>query len=176
MKHLRSIFLLLCSLLAFPASAANMPKVGDTAPDFSLPGQDGENVSLSDYKGSWVVLYFYPKDFTSGCSLEAHNFEADSALYKARHAVILGVSVDSVESHKNFCTKQGLNFKLLADEKHEVSSLYDTYTSLVGIARRNTFLIDPKGVVSKVYTGVKPATHSKEVLADIASLQPKESK
>ncbi len=173
MNKFFAIALLFLSGVFTSVIAADMPKVGESAPAFTLPSQDGKEVSLADYKGSWVVLYFYPKDFTSGCSIEAHNFEVDSELYKAKHAVILGVSVDSVESHKAFCTKQGLNFKLLADEQHAVSSLYDSYNGILGmgISARNSFLIDPVGIVRKVYESVDPSKHSKEVLADLAVLQ-----
>src|ERR1700716_3953602 len=96
------------------ADTQTPPAAGQPAPDFSLPSVEGGLVSLKDYKGKWVVLYFYPKDFTSGCTLEAHNFERDLAKYKKMHAVILGVSVDTAESHKSFCTKEGLNFKILS--------------------------------------------------------------
>jgi peroxiredoxin len=97
------------------APANPMPEVGKPAPDFTLPSQDGTPVKLSDFKGKWVVLYFYPKDFTGGCTLEAQNFQKDLAKFKAEKAVVLGVSVDSVSSHQAFCTKESLEFKLLAD-------------------------------------------------------------
>jgi peroxiredoxin Q/BCP len=93
----------------------NQPTVGQMAPTFSLPSGDGSTVSLKDFKGKWVVLYFYPKDFTGGCTLEAKNFEHDLSKYQSEGAVVLGVSVDSAQSHKDFCAKEGLNFKLLAD-------------------------------------------------------------
>src|ERR1700752_2161683 len=101
---------------------AGVPGVGSAAPDFTLPLQEGALVSLKEYHGSWVVLYFYPKDQTPGCTREAHNFQLDQAKYVERHAVVLGVSVDSVDSHKKFCAKEGLNFKLLADRDGKVSS------------------------------------------------------
>src|SRR5271170_3691947 len=91
------------------------PAVGATAPDFTLTSQEGAPVSLKDFRGKWVVLYFYPKDFTSGCTIEAHNFQRDQAQYEQKKVVVLGVSVDSADSHKQFCAKEGLNFKLLAD-------------------------------------------------------------
>src|SRR5258706_1238225 len=113
---------LLCTLLVATAIAAKIaqaagepPAVGAVAPAFSLTTNEGHQASLSDFKGKWVVLYFYPKDFTSGCTLEAHNFQTDLAKYQAINAVILGVSVDTAESHKSFCTKEGLAFKLLSD-------------------------------------------------------------
>src|SRR6201984_3242023 len=104
--------------------AQNLPQAGAIAPAVSLPSNDGKQVSLNDFKGKWVVLYFYPKDFTSGCTLEAHNFQRDLAKYEAANAVILGVSVDTAESHKEFCAKEGLNFKLLADAGGKVSQQY----------------------------------------------------
>src|SRR3979411_1543124 len=107
------------------ADTQTAPLVGQQAPDFSLPSVEGGLVSLKDYKGKWVVLYFYPKDFTSGCTLEAHNFQRDLAKYEAKNAVIVGVSEDNVESHKGFCTKEGLSFKVLADtEQHSVATNY----------------------------------------------------
>lgn len=149
------------------------PAVGAAAPDFTLNSQESKPVSLHDFKGKWVVLYFYPKDFTSGCTVEAHNFQRDLAQYEQKNAVILGVSVQDEDSHQKFCTKEGLNFKLLADTKHEVSELYDSVMNL-GVAKlssRHTFLIDPNGLVRKVYLDVKPQQHSEEVLAALAELQ-----
>src|SRR6201995_3401164 len=112
------------SVGAQSASAAAMPEVGQTAPNFTLPSQDGSPVSLNDFKGKWVVLYFYPKDFTSGCTIEAHNFQADIAKYEAMNAVIVGVSVDSADSHKGFCAQQGLTFKLAAAKDEKVGTTY----------------------------------------------------
>jgi peroxiredoxin Q/BCP len=153
------------------ASAA--PGAGSSAPDFTLPSQESASVSLKDYRGSWVVLYFYPKDQTPGCTREAHNFQVDQAKYAARHAVVLGVSVDSVDSHKKFCVKEGLNFKLLADRDGKVSSAYGSLTNLgvVKFAKRNTFLIDPEGKVARAYMSVDPARHSEEVLAALEGMQ-----
>jgi peroxiredoxin Q/BCP len=155
------------------AEQENQPAVGSAAPDFSLTTGDGSQVSLKDYKGKWVVLYFYPKDFTSGCTLEAKNFQRDFGKYQDAGAVILGVSVDSAQSHKDFCAKEGLNFKLLADPDAEVSSEYGSVMEYQGakMAARNTFLINPKGEIAKVYTGVKPAAHSEEVLKDLSGLK-----
>ena len=154
-------------------SRENSPGAGSQAPDFRLPSQEGNQVSLKDFRGSWVVLYFYPKDMTPGCTREAHNFQADQAKYDERHAVVLGVSVDSVDSHKKFCAKEGLNFKLLADSDGKVSRAYGSLTNLaiVKFARRNTFLIDPNGKIAKAYTGVDPAKHSAEVLAALDEMQ-----
>ena len=148
-----------------------MPTVGQVAPTFTLPSQDGSQISLDSFKGKWVVLYFYPKDMTTGCTIEAHNFQRDQALFDAKNAVIVGVSVDTPDSHKQFCTKEGLTFRLLADPDHKV---VDEYGSLgqygtMTIARRNTFLIDPQGKIVKVWTKVDPTVHSAEVLAAIPS-------
>lgn len=168
---LRTIVILLL-VLAATLFAAEVPTAGSAAPAFTLPSQDGSAVSLSQFKGKWVVLYFYPKDFTSGCTLEAHNFQRDLKKYEEKNAAIVGVSVDAVDSHKSFCTKEGLNFKLLADTQHEVSSKYGSVMEHEGVtyAARNTFLIDPQGMIRKVYVKVKPAGHSEEVLADLAAL------
>jgi thioredoxin-dependent peroxiredoxin len=157
----------------FSARNANAPGLGSAAPDFTLPSQDSASVSLKDYRGSWVVLYFYPKDQTPGCTREAHNFQADEAKYAERHAVVLGVSVDSVDSHKKFCAKEGLNFKLLADSDGKVSGAYGSLTNLgvVKFAARHTFLIDPSGKIAKTYTSIDPQRHSGEVLAALDQLQ-----
>jgi peroxiredoxin Q/BCP len=146
-----------------------MPSTGQAAPTFTLPSQDGKPVSLKSYRGKWVVLYFYPKDMTTGCTIEAHNFQRDLTKFEAENAVILGVSVDTVDSHKQFCTKDGLTFHLLADPDHKV---VDEYGSLghfgnMTIANRNTFLIDPHGKIVKVWTKVDPNVHSGQVLEAI---------
>lgn len=149
------------------------PAAGSAAPEFTLPSQEGSEVSLKGYRGKWVVLYFYPKDQTPGCSREAHEFQADQPKYGEHNAVVLGVSVDSVDSHKKFCTKEGLNFKLLADTDHKVSDSYGSLTNLglVKFSARHTFLIDPAGKIARVYTSVNPAKHSAEVLAELDQLQ-----
>jgi thioredoxin-dependent peroxiredoxin len=149
------------------------PQVGQSAPDFTLPSQDGSQISLKDFRGKWVVLYFYPKDGTSGCTLEAHNFQRDLPKYEQRNAVILGVSVDSTGSHQEFCAKQGLTFKLLADTGTSVSGQYGSRLNLLvtKVASRNTFLIDPTGKIVKVWTGVSPGRHSEEVIAALAAQQ-----
>jgi peroxiredoxin Q/BCP len=162
--------------LAFTALAANppmQPAEGSPAPAFTLPSQEGAQVSLDQFKGKWVVLYFYPKDFTSGCTVEAHNFQRDIAKYTQMNAAIVGVSVDNVDSHKSFCTKEGLNFKLLADPDHTVVEKYGSTMDHDGttMAARNTFLIDPTGVIRKVYVKVSPQGHSDEVLAELQKLQ-----
>jgi peroxiredoxin Q/BCP len=155
-------------------SAVNeLPAVGAAAPGFNLTTNEGKQVSLNDFKGKWVVLYFYPKDFTQGCTIEARNFQRDIAKYEAVNAVILGVSVDNEQSHKDFCAKEGLNFKLLADTEAKVSEQYGSVMEYNGakLSARNTFIIDPQGKVVKVFEKVKVAAHSEEVLAALASLQ-----
>jgi peroxiredoxin Q/BCP len=151
-------------------SDQSLPALGQVAPPFTLPSQDGTQISLDSFRGKWVVLYFYPKDMTAGCTVEAHNFQRDMAQYEAANAVILGVSVDSPDSHKQFCTKEGLSFRLLADTKHSVVDAYGSHGSFVGmtIANRNTFLIDPQGKIVKIWTKVSVQHHSEEVLAAIA--------
>jgi peroxiredoxin Q/BCP len=153
--------------------AGEVPAVGSVAPDFNLLSQEGKQVSLHDFKGKWVVLYFYPKDMTPGCTIEAHNFQRDQSQYEKVNAAVIGVSVDSVDSHVKFCTKENLTFKLLANPSHDVVEKYGSLTGLLGIhiAARNTFLIDPKGNIRKVYTKVDPNPHSAQVLADLAQLQ-----
>jgi len=172
--------LLVLVVVAFSAFAASrffssrtIPQAGSAAPDFSLPSQDGTAVSLKDYGGKWVVLYFYPKDFTSGCTVEAHNFQRDQAEFAKRNAVILGVSVDTADSHRKFCAKEGLNFKLLADTSHQVSKQYGSLINLgvAQISARNTFLIDPQGRIARAFASVNPARHSAEVLSAIDALQ-----
>lgn len=149
------------------------PQVGQPAPDFTLPSAEGGSVSLKDYRGKWVVLYFYPKDFTSGYTLEAHNFERDLAKYQNQSAIILGVSADTTKSHKDFCAKEGLNFKLLADPELKAITEYGSAIERGGVkmAARNTFLINPEGRIARIYAGVNPAVHSDEVLKDLALLK-----
>lgn len=150
-------------------AADTMPQVGQQAPAFTLPSQDGTNVSLKDFQGKWVVLYFYPKDKTRGCTIEAHNFQRDLSQYDKKKAVIVGVSVDSTDSHKEFCAEQSLTFKLLSDEQKKVVSQYGSTMEMNGatIAARNTFLVDPKGKIAKVWTKVDPNSHSEDVLATL---------
>jgi peroxiredoxin Q/BCP len=169
--------LALLVITAFTAVAVSLPgdvpAEGAAAPTFKLTTNEGKEANLSDFKGQWVVLYFYPKDFTSGCTLEAHNFQRDLAKYEEAKAVILGVSVDTAESHKEFCAKEGLNFKLLADIGGKVSQEYGSTMDYEGktYSARNTFIIDPKGKIAKVFVKVSPAGHSDEVLAALAELQ-----
>jgi len=153
--------------------AGSPPEVGTTAPSFTLPSQDGSQISLDQFRGQWVVLYFYPKDGTPGCTIEAHNFQRDQDQYVKRKAVVLGVSVDTTNSHKEFCSQQGLTFKLLADTEHKVSTTYGSLMNfgVTQVAARHTFLINPEGKIERVYTSVDPNKHSQEVLAALDELQ-----
>lgn len=171
---------LLASCLAFLAwlnftSVANalggkLPPINQPAPEFTLPTNTGDGkVSLSKYRGKWVVLYFYPKDFTSGCTLEARRFQQDLPKYIERNVQILGVSADDVESHAEFCDSEGLKFPLLADSNGKVSKAYGSWIGFVSM--RHTFLIDPEGVLRETFVSVRPAIHSTEVLARLDELQ-----
>jgi peroxiredoxin Q/BCP len=156
------------------AKAADLVPVGSAAPNFTLPSQENKPVSLSDYKGKWVVLYFYPKDQTSGCSLEAHNFQRDQDKYKAANAVVLGVSLDTVESHATWCTKDSFTFKMLADPEHKVVDLYGVPLksfATMHYAQRETFLISPDGKIVKEWEVKDIAGHSADVLAAIEAMK-----
>jgi peroxiredoxin Q/BCP len=156
-------------------AADTAPAEGTKAPDFTLQSQEGKSVSLKDFRGKWVVLYFYPKDMTPGCTIEAHNFQRDQPEFDKKNAVIVGVSLDTVDSHVQFCTKENLTFKLLSDADHAVTTQYGSLSHFgtMTVAARNTFLIDPKGTIKKVYLKVDPNPHSKEVLAQLDELQKK---
>jgi peroxiredoxin Q/BCP len=153
--------------VAVRADNATMPAVGQPAPTFTLPSQTGEQISLDSFRGKWVVLYFYPKDMTTGCTIEAHKFQDALSQFEAKNAVILGVSVDSTDSHQQFCTKDGLTFHLLSDTGHNVVSAYGSLGGFNGMvfANRNTFLIDPQGKIAKVWVKVNPTTAASDVLA-----------
>lgn len=165
--------ILITLLVAATLSAASFPPVGAPAPEFTLTTEDGKQASLKDYRGKWVVLYFYPKDFTSGCTMQARNFQRDLAKYEERDAVVIGVSVDTAESHKEFCAKEGLNFRLLSDRDASVSEAYSSVMEYQGakLSARNTFIIDPKGNLARVFEKVKVVPHSDEVLAALDELQ-----
>jgi peroxiredoxin Q/BCP len=153
-------------------SSAATPAVGSAAPQFTLNSQDGTPVSLKDYKGKWVVLYFYPKDMTSGCTRQAKLYERDQSKFTEKNAVVLGVSTDDEKSHKEFCTKEGLSFKLLADTKHDVAKAYGSLGT-GSYAERNTFIIDPNGKIVRVFTSVDPTKDSQNSLSELAELQKK---
>lgn len=154
---------------------ASVPTVGSAAPNFTLNSQDGNPIRLSQFRGKWVVLYFYPRDMTKGCTIEAHNFQRDQPKFQAANAVVLGVSVDDTKSHQEFCTKEGLTFKLLSDTDHKVSEEYGSLTNLgvVKFSKRYTFIINPEGKIVQVYTDVDADInqHSEQVLAGLAQLQ-----
>jgi thioredoxin-dependent peroxiredoxin len=152
------------------ALGGKQPIIDAPAPEFTLPTNTGDGeISLSDYRGKWVVLYFYPKDFTSGCTIEARRFQQDLAEYQARNVQILGVSADDVDSHAKFCDSEGLKFPLLADKKGAVSKAYGSWIGFVSL--RHTYLIDPDGILRESFLGVQPAIHSKEVLERLDQLQ-----
>jgi peroxiredoxin Q/BCP len=153
--------------------APQPPAVKTMAPDFTLKSQEGKTVSLKDYRGKWVVLYFYPKDMTPGCTIEAHNFQRDEAMYDKLNAAIVGVSVDAVDSHVEFCTKEKLTFKLLSDVNKEVITKYGSVQKFGPntVAARNTFIVDPKGEIVKEFIKVDPNPHSAEVIAALHDLQ-----
>ena len=152
------------------ALGGSQPPLNQLAPDFTLPTNTGEgNISLSDYRGKWVVLYFYPKDFTPGCTLEARRFQQDLPKYMAKNTQVLGVSADDVDSHAEFCDSEGLKFPLLADTTGDVSKAYGSWMGYVSL--RHTYLIDPDGILKEIYLGVNPAIHSAEVLARLEELR-----
>ena len=157
----------------FTSSSLAALKVGDRAPNFSLRDQNNLTHDLNDYKGNWVVLYFYPKDGTPGCTTQACDFRDAVKRIIASKSVVFGVSLDSVESHKLFSEKNKLPFSLLSDGTGEVAKLYDSLRNLLvyKTAKRNTFIINPKGLIAKIYLSVDPKTHSEMVLNDLGNLQ-----
>ena len=149
----------------------------DKAPAITLPNQDGEKIKLSDYKGKWVLVYFYPRDNTPGCTKETRGMQDNLKAFNKVNLDVIGISADTVTSHKKFADKLGLDFNLLADEKQEVVNKYGVWgekkfmgKTYMGI-NRSSFLIDPKGKIAKIYPKVKPEPHAKEVLADVKALQ-----
>lgn len=152
------------------AMGGKQPPLNEPAPEFTLPTNTGDGeVTLADYRGKWVVLYFYPKDFTSGCTLEARRFQQDLPKYIAKNVQILGVSADDVDSHAEFCESEGLKFPLLADTDGNVSKAYGSWMGFVSL--RHTYIIDPEGILREQYLGVQPAIHSTEVLTRLNQLQ-----
>lgn len=176
-RLLQALFMACLSLLSLfnftPAALAlggKLPDLDQPAPTFTLPTNTGEGtVSLTDYQGKWVVLYFYPKDFTSGCTLEARRFQQDLPKYMAHNTQVVGISADSVESHAEFCDSEGLKFPLLTDAGGKVSKAYGSWLGI--FSARHTFLIDSEGILRDRFTGVNPAIHSAEVLARLEELQ-----
>ncbi|MBN8923082.1 MAG: peroxiredoxin [Rhodanobacter sp. 68-29] len=174
------VFTLLCGLLAAPVFAADagagadaMPKAGTAAPAFRLQDQNGHWRSPADYHGHWLVLYFYPKDFTPGCTTEVCTFRDDVAKLRQAGASVVGVSLDDVKSHADFAARYHVPFPLLADTGHEAAKGYGVLNSMAGMhyAKRTTFLIDPEGKIAKVYVDVDPKANSGQVLTDLAGLK-----
>ena len=167
---LLAALLVLCG--ALPASAGGLVEIGKPAPEFELSDQTGQLHSLEDYRDQWVVLYFYPKDGTPGCTTEACEFRDDIFKFRQANAQVLGVSFDDVESHQKFAEEHSLPFPLLADVNGQAADAYGVRTRMFGmkLAKRETFLIDPNGNLVKHYEKVTPETHSQEVLADLESL------
>ena len=150
------------------------PQVGAAAPTFSLPDQAGTTHKLADYKGQWVVLYFYPKDGTPGCTTEACEFRDNIFAFRDQGIVVLGISLDDVDSHKKFAAEQHLPFPLLADSTKDTAKRYGVlskFGGLVDYTKRETFVIDPQGRIAKHYADVDPKDHSKTVLADVKTLK-----
>ena len=171
-----ALSLLLCLVVTPDAGAmgGKQPTINEPAPEFALPTNTGDGeISLKDYLGQWIVLYFYPKDFTSGCTLEAKRFQQDIAEYEARNAQIIGVSVDDVDSHASFCDSEGLEFPLLADEDGSVSKTYGSWLGTMSL--RHTYIIDPEGILREIFLGVRPSIHSQEVLARLDELEQEQS-
>jgi peroxiredoxin Q/BCP len=158
------------------ALGGTLPALNQPAPDFRLPAvvpsADGRALraerGLRDFRGRWLVLYFYPRDFTSGCTLEARGFQRDLPAFQARNATVVGVSADDGESHLSFCGSEGLAFPLLSDPQGSVSRLYGSW--IAPFSQRHTFLIDPDGVLRRIWTAVRPAGHSAEVLAALDAI------
>lgn len=179
-----AIKVILASFIAFlswlnfvPAASAiggKLPLVDRLAPAFTLPTNTGDGeVALTDYAGKWVVVYFYPKDFTAGCTIEARRFQQDLPKYIDKNAQIIGISADSVESHAEFCGSEGLKFPLLADTIGEVSRAYGSWLGAVSV--RHSFIIDPQGILRETFVTVNPTVHSIEVLARLDELQAADS-
>ena len=171
-KSVKVISFIVFFLVASSSSLAAL-KVGDKAPNFRLNDQNNVTHQLSDYEGSWVILYFYPKDDTPGCTTQACDFRDAVKRIIASKSVVFGLSLDSVESHKRFSEKNNLSFSLLSDEEGVAAKSYDSLNNFIGFksAKRNTFIINPEGLLAKIYLSVDPKTHSQMVLNDLALLQ-----
>ena len=172
---LKALFVTLLTL-ASVLTLANAPEVGKPAPAFKLQDQTGAWRSLADYRGKWVVLYFYPKDNTPGCTTQACEFRDNIFAFRRANAVILGVSVDKIDSKEAFAKEHSLPFPVLADASTEVTKAYGSLTSypqfkLFDIARRDTFIIDPQGRIARRFDNVNPKGHSEMVLGELAKLQ-----
>ena len=170
MKNILLSTLLL--LLSAPIFADEVPAVGSDAPSFNLQDQNGEWHALGDYRGQWLAVYFYPKDDTPGCTTEACNFRDNIYAFKAIGAAVVGISVDDVDSHKEFSDKYKLPFTILADEDGKTAETYGVLKDykLLKLASRQSFLVDPEGKIVKHYADVDPDEHTDQVLADIKDL------
>ena len=155
---------------AADALGGKLPAINQPAPEFTLPTNTGDGkISLSDLRGKWLVLYFYPKDFTSGCTIEARRFQQDLAQYLQKNAQIIGVSADDIDSHAKFCDSEGLKFPLLADTDGSVSKAYGSWLGFLSM--RHSFIIDPQGILRETFVKVNPTIHSSEVLVRLEKLQ-----
>jgi len=172
LRLLKQLFVSFLTLSISLSSVASL-SVGNQAPNFNLNDQNNITHHLSDYRGRWVILYFYPKDDTPGCTTQACDFRDAVEKIIASRSTVFGVSLDSVESHKRFAEKNNLPFSLLSDEDGVVSEAYDSLRSFANFkaSKRNTFIIDPNGYIAKVYISVNPSTHSQMVLNDLNQLQ-----
>ncbi|MEA5617877.1 peroxiredoxin [Cronbergia sp. UHCC 0137] len=152
------------------ALGGKLPAINQPAPEFTLPTNTGDGkISLSDLRGKWVVMYFYPKDFTSGCTIEARRFQQDLPKYLEKNAQIIGVSADDIDSHAEFCDSEGLKFPLLADTNGAVSKAYGSWIGYLSM--RHSFIIDPQGILRETFVKVNPSIHSREVLERLQELQ-----
>jgi len=172
------IFILISFAIAFylfrvNVMAAPILKVGDDAPAFKLPDNQGKEIRLSDYKNKWVVLYFYPKDDTPGCTAEACHFRDDFKLLESLGAKVIGISIDDSFSHKKFAEKYNLPFPLLSDASGEVASRYGALNNflVIKLAKRYTYLINPQGKIAKIYLSVDTSKHSQEIIDDLKGLK-----
>lgn len=177
-RHFLHILLVSCfavmSWLNFAPTAnalgGKLPAINQPAPDFTLPTNTGDGkLSLADLRGKWVVLYFYPKDFTAGCTIEARRFQQDLPKYLDKNVQIIGISADDIDSHAEFCDSEGLKFPLLADTTGAVSKAYGSWIGYVSM--RHSFIIDPQGILRDTFVKVNPSVHSTEVLARLEKLQ-----
>ena len=173
MRRLACLLTLLLSCAWIVPALATTPQVGESAPTFRLQDQNGHWRTPADFHGQWLVLYFYPKDFTPGCTTEVCTFRDDIIKLRKAGAEVVGVSLDDVKSHAEFAEKYHVPFPLLSDADHAVSTSYGVLTSHMGMhyAKRTTFLIDPQGRIAKVYVDVDPEKNSSQVMTDLAALK-----
>lgn len=172
------IFILIGTAIVFYLLRANIMaapilKIGDDAPTFTLPDSQGNQVNLTDYKGKWLVLYFYPKDDTPGCTTEACHFRDDFKFLESLGAKVVGVSIDDSFSHKKFAEKYNLPFPLLSDSSGEVASRYGALNNflVIKLAKRYTYLINPQGKIAKIYLSIDTSKHSQEIIEDLKTLK-----